>query len=1190
MMDDGIKMVTKKLAVQLALPLAFSIGLTACDDPVQMDIPELANQPFREFYDTVMDPSTICSDITVAKSTGGVIKGTRNCKIPENICTEPGKTGCYIIDPSLYGLSPDDLKPGNFRKDVKIADVTGDLIANDNICTEDGSQGCVATTQYPSVTKASAKAKVAVGEEILGLPGEFVPDLPDAANVLTTVKTGTTQGQLPLCSVSVTSNCVLTPAYRAVPPAALVPADIKQNKTIGAVTGSFITGAPDCSAANATGCVTTARFAAVQKSRVVANNLQTGYDVLGVNGSVQPQPSACSNDSQTGCLATAPYKAIKKLDLNPSIIKKNVVIAGITGDYPSASHPLTGHDAGTADLTSATFNDKLAGAASFEFFDATGARHVRQGTTNLAPNRIIGGTTIFGVAGSLTTRPANCSTDGEDACVTHAGFPAIKKSTVTAGILRDGVKLAGVTGTYPSVATPLAANTAMADLSFPGDLDSASQVEFFDATGTRHAIAGSALLVPSNILENVTLFGVAGTAKAKPSLCSSQGAEGCVATAGYPAFRKADLTADVLKRGTVISGVTGTFPSATSRLIGASGTTDLTDTGLAAAVRSAGNVEFWDATGLRHTVSGDTDLTATNILTGVRIFGIDGSLVKQPLGCSGLQLEACLTTNEYPSYDPAVLTEGKIKDGVTIGKVTGKYPSATYKLTGEQAAVTDLTAGNFNARMASNQQFEYFDSAGNRFAAAGDTDLLGANIRQGTTILGISGAAVETSGNCTGENGEGCVATASYPAYQKSRLSAANIKSGVTVLGVTGTYPSAGNRLDGSTAAKDLTSANFDSSMSDAAGFEFWTSAGVRQTANGDADLVAANIRQGTTIYGVSGNIADTPANCTGGNGTDCVATATYPAVDKSTITPGVLKRGVTRMGVTGNYPSATYPLATSTATPDLTSANIVASLQSASTVEFFNSQGNRQTATGDTNFQANNINTGVTIFGIAGTYQGLSPNSEWNFVHGASVDGLSGKVKTNCRNMADFSFYNPGSPNDYASLDDQNTQDGATYPSDNPWGSSDDVCGAEVWTDVSFYNASGQATNCIAGRNDITCAHKDNISGLTWRQAKPGNTGHTWSEAVTYCNTLNEGGYNDWRLPTLKEVMTAGVHGMHRLKTIYNVGGEDSQTYRTNYPTWTSTVDSSDTSQKILFYMALGQRSTKPDGGGNIAHAHCVR
>lgn len=1183
-------MLSKKLAVQLALPLALSVGLTACDDPVQMDIPELANQPYREFYDTVMDPSTICSDITVAKSTGGVIKGTRDCKLPDNICTEPGKTGCYLIDPSLYGLSPDDLKPGNFRKDVKIADVTGDLIANDNLCTEDGAQGCVATTQYPSVTKASARAKVAVGQDILGLPGEFVPDFPDAANVLSSAKTGGTQGQLPLCSVAVTSNCVLTPAYRAVPPAALVPTDIKQNTIIGAVTGSFVSGAPDCSAANATGCVTTARYAAVQKSRVVANNLLTGYDLLGVNGSVQPQPSACSSDSQVGCLATAPFKSIKKIDLNPGIIKKNVTIAGITGDYPSASHPLAGHDAGISDLTSATFNAKLAAAASFEFFDATGARHLRQGTTNLAANRIIAGTSIFGVAGNLTTRPANCSTDGGDACVTHAGFPAIKQSSVTAGILRKGVKLAGVTGTYPSLATPLAADTAMADLSFPGDLDSASQVEFFDAAGTRHAIAGSALLTPSNILENVTLFGVAGSAKAKPSLCSSQGAEGCVATAGYPAFHKADLTADVLKRGTVISGVTGTFPSTTSRLIGASGTTDLTDTGLATAVRSAGNVEFWDATGLRHTVSGDTDLTAANILTGVRIFGVDGSLVKQPLDCTGLKLEDCLTTADYPSYDPGVLTEDKIKKDVTIGKVTGKYPSAAYKLTGEQPAVTDLTATNFNARMASSQSFEYFDSAGNRFSAVGDADLLGANIRQGTNILGVAGAAIETSGDCTAENGEGCVATANYPSYQKSRLSAANIKFGEVVLGVTGTYPSASNPLNGATAAKDLTATNFDSSMSDTTSFEFWTSAGVHQTASGDADLIQANIRQGTTIYGVAGNIADTPADCSGGNATNCVATATYPAVDKSTITPAVLKRGVARMGVTGDYPSATYPLHGNTATADLNTATFVAKVRSADSFEFFDSAGNVHTASGDADIVASNIGTGTNIFGVAGTFVGLSNDSEWDLRHGVSVGSITGKVKTNCRNLADFNYYG-GPGNDYVSIDDQNTQDGATYPSDNPWSTADDVCGPEIWKDVSYNTATGQHTTCVAGSADVVCMHKDQISGLTWREAKVGNTGHTWSDAVSYCNNLTDAGYTDWRLPTMKEVMAAGVHGMHRLKTIFNTpGDENAQTYRTNYPNWTSTARSTDTSQKILVYMALSQLSTKPDGDGHIAHAHCVR
>jgi hypothetical protein len=45
-----------------------------------------------------------------------------------------------------------------------------------------------------------------------------------------------------------------------------------------------------------------------------------------------------------------------------------------------------------------------------------------------------------------------------------------------------------------------------------------------------------------------------------------------------------------------------------------------------------------------------------------------------------------------------------------------------------------------------------------------------------------------------------------------------------------------------------------------------------------------------------------------------------------------------------------------------------------------------------------------------------------------------------------------------------------------------------------------------------------DNLTGLMWEQS-PSATSRTWTEALTYANTLSLGGHSDWRLPNVNEL-----------------------------------------------------------------------
>ena len=101
-------------------------------------------------------------------------------------------------------------------------------------------------------------------------------------------------------------------------------------------------------------------------------------------------------------------------------------------------------------------------------------------------------------------------------------------------------------------------------------------------------------------------------------------------------------------------------------------------------------------------------------------------------------------------------------------------------------------------------------------------------------------------------------------------------------------------------------------------------------------------------------------------------------------------------------------------------------------------------------------------------------------------------------------------------------TGDG-TNTANNDKNSDDD----EVIKCISNLDCSG-GYKCVNGRcvdeeddNDyeITCPWKDSDTGYRWSAKTADHI--SWNNAISYCADLEEGGYNDWKLPTISELRT---------------------------------------------------------------------
>lgn len=381
-------------------------------------------------------------------------------------------------------------------------------------------------------------------------------------------------------------------------------------------------------------------------------------------------PAACSSNGQIGCVTTTTYKAADLANLNAANIKSGVPIAGVNGTYSVPA------------LADCAIDGQIDCKAVNAF------RAVEYG--KLSATNIIAGISIAGVVGMANVAPGQCNSDGQVGCVTVPGFAAADLSNISPANILAGVTIAGVMGVMSSGSPNCTADGQIG-----------CQVD-----GTNFGAAELANL-SSKVVAGQMVAGVTGSVMPSPQTCAMDGSVGCVATAAYPAVSVANLHPANLRRGIVIGGIAGQFPSSIYPLPrymddGSTAATQ-SDGGImtnltmfSTQITTGGNFEFWDSAGVRRTGSGDADIAPANVASGIFFdnLGVAGTAMTGP-SCGFDGEMGCFTNAQFKAMDTSLVYPWDIRLGKSAGGVLGQL--VYYKNMADTATFNRVTGAGASA-------------------------------------------------------------------------------------------------------------------------------------------------------------------------------------------------------------------------------------------------------------------------------------------------------------------------------------------------------------------------------------------------------------------------------------------------------------------------------------------------------------
>lgn len=372
--------------------------------------------------------------------------------------------------------------------------------------------------------------------------------------------------------------------------------------------------------------------------------------------------------------------------------------------------------------------------------------------------------------------------------------------------IKDGVKIGNVTGTFTHDSTVKAGDMLEGKTGYAqgekvtGTIKSKDTQTYIPGTAAQaipqgyylngvQIIQGDEDLTPENIRANVDIFNTHGTFTEDATATDTDILQ------GMTAYANGDKVT-----GTIARNAGGTFTPTT--------------------VEQSAGVEHKYMDG-DIKIAGDSNLVAGNIKKGVSIFGVAGALDSSGIDTS----DATATAGDILSGKTAYAKGSKITGNIEIKEGQRFTPSKDG---------TTLPAGYYSGE------------TGKENAIKGDNNFVAANIKKGVKIWNVTGT---------------------YEGGTPEGLTPENIKAGVEIAGVTGTFTSdataaAGEILTGKTA---YVNGNKVTGTIASKGAQTYTPGTSNQTIDngqyligdqtikGDANLVAENIKQGVSIFGVTG-------------------------------------------------------------------------------------------------------------------------------------------------------------------------------------------------------------------------------------------------------------------------------------------------------------------------------------------------
>ena len=403
----------------------------------------------KELKNLTNDTSTISYSSDATADTSNTTN-TTGSSVNTVVCdTDIYGDDCLNLDDFIL-VKKEEVKPEYIRSGASIGGIKGSLsndVGDYHECSLEGEVGCISTETYKALKISNHRHKILSSENILGIPGTFI--ITESDRILTGITygvDGSMVGSLPycdengsdcylrsysegesgyqlkainyddlyskrsnikngyelvsgiegtqsICNIGSSSCYIEGSSLTAVDSSKLIASNIKNGESLGLVNGACLIEYPNCSLSQHTECLAGEDYPSVPST--IRSSLLSSASINGTPGEI----SDCSSGG-SGCYINGnTLKAVESSALISSNIKKDVSIAGVSGDYPSSSSYLSGAT-NTLDLTSSNFNSLIISDESFEWFDSAGNRYTGTGDSDLIPENLRNGISVFGVTGS----------------------------------------------------------------------------------------------------------------------------------------------------------------------------------------------------------------------------------------------------------------------------------------------------------------------------------------------------------------------------------------------------------------------------------------------------------------------------------------------------------------------------------------------------------------------------------------------------------------------------------------------------------------------------------------------------------------------------------------------------------------------------------------------------------------------